>query len=102
MRGVEGVWGGKRGQRACDPGHLHKQDFQCAVWGLWGRNVCWWVASLFAWALIVTCLCACRAFAEVLAALQGDKGRVVAVTSAEKAKAVLDSRPNFWEITKVL
>lgn len=38
----------------------------------------------------------------MLAALQGDKGRVVAVTSAEKAKAVLDSRPNFWEITKVL
>lgn len=72
------------------------------MWGLWGRNVCRWVASLFAWALIVTCLCACRAFAEVLAALQGDKGRVVAVTSAEKAKAVLDSRPNFWEITKVL
>ena len=43
-----------------------------------------------------------REFAEVVAAVSGDAGRVVAVTSAEKAKAVSDARPGFWEVRKVM
>jgi hypothetical protein len=37
-----------------------------------------------------------------VAAISGDAGRVVAVTSAEKAKAALDSKPGFWDVKKVL
>ena len=44
----------------------------------------------------------CREFAEVVAAISGDAGRVVAVTSAEKAKAALDAKPGFWDVKKVL
>ena len=43
-----------------------------------------------------------REFAEVVAAVSGEAGRVVAVTSAEKAKAVSDARPGFWEVRKVM
>ena len=43
-----------------------------------------------------------RAFAEVLEAVKGEAGRVVAVTSAEKAKAALEQRPGFFEVKKVL
>lgn len=43
-----------------------------------------------------------REFAEVLEVVKGDAARVVAVTSADKAKAVLDERPGFWDIKKVL
>jgi hypothetical protein len=37
-----------------------------------------------------------------LAAISGKAGRVVAVTSAEKAKAANDASPGFWDIKKVL
>jgi hypothetical protein len=43
-----------------------------------------------------------REFAEVLEAVRGEAGRVVAVTSADKAKAALEQRPGFFEVTKVL
>jgi hypothetical protein len=43
-----------------------------------------------------------REFAEVLEVVRGDAARVVAVTSADKAKAVLEERPGFWEVKKVL
>lgn len=43
-----------------------------------------------------------RAFAEVLECVNGPEARVVAVTSAEKAQAVNDKNPGYWEITKVL
>jgi len=43
-----------------------------------------------------------KAFGEVLDAIKGDVGRVVAVTSAEKAKAVNEARAGFWDIKKVL
>ena len=46
--------------------------------------------------------CSCRAFAEVLEVVRGDAARVCAVTSAEKAKAVNDATPGFWDIKKVL
>ncbi len=29
-------------------------------------------------------------------------GRVVAVTNADKAKAVLEQQPGFWDVKKVL
>ncbi len=43
-----------------------------------------------------------RAFAEVLECVRGEAGRVVAVTSAEKAKAALEQRPGFFEVKKVV
>eukprot|EP00798_Chlamydomonas_sp_ICE-L_P006877 gene6877-30852_t len=43
-----------------------------------------------------------KAFAEVLECVRGPAGKVVAVTSAEKAKAVNESDPGFWDIKKVL
>lgn len=42
-----------------------------------------------------------KSFAEAVAEVT-KKGKVVAVTSAEKAKAVSDARPGFWTVTKVL
>jgi Zn-dependent M16 (insulinase) family peptidase len=43
-----------------------------------------------------------REFAEVLEATKGTAARVVAVTNADKAAAVNEERPGFWEIKKVL
>jgi len=44
-----------------------------------------------------------RAFADAVAAASGDVGgRVVAVTSAEKARAVLERSPGYWDVHKVL
>jgi Zn-dependent M16 (insulinase) family peptidase len=43
-----------------------------------------------------------KAFADAIATVSGDGGRVVAVTSAEKAKAVSDATPDFWTVTKVV
>lgn len=43
-----------------------------------------------------------KAFAEVIASISGDKGRVVAVTSADKAKAVLEQKPDFWTVNKIV
>jgi len=44
-----------------------------------------------------------RRFAETLEVLRGDgAARVVAVTSADKAKAVLEERPGFWEVKRVI
>ncbi|KAF8058036.1 PREP1 [Scenedesmus sp. PABB004] len=43
-----------------------------------------------------------KEFADVVACVSGDAGRVVAVTSADKAAAVLAERPDFWEVRKVL
>ena len=47
-------------------------------------------------------MCSHREFGEVLEAVRGPAGRVVAVTSADKAAAVLSERPGFWEVKKVL
>lgn len=46
----------------------------------------------------------CREFAEVLEVVRGEKGKVVAVTSPERAQAVNETeRPGFFnEIHKVL
>lgn len=41
-------------------------------------------------------------FGEVLEAASGPAARVVAVTSADKAAAVNEERPGFWEVRKVL
>ena len=38
----------------------------------------------------------------MLEAVAGPAGRVVAVTSADKAKAVNEATPGFWEVRKVL
>jgi Zn-dependent M16 (insulinase) family peptidase len=43
-----------------------------------------------------------REFAEVLDCVRGDAARVVAVTNADKAAQVLQERPGFWEVRKVL
>jgi hypothetical protein len=43
-----------------------------------------------------------REFAEVLEVVRGEAGRVVAVTSADKAKAALEQRPGFFEVKKVV
>jgi Zn-dependent M16 (insulinase) family peptidase len=43
-----------------------------------------------------------KAFADVLEAVRGPEARVVAVTSADKAAAVLQEKPGFWEVKKVL
>lgn len=43
-----------------------------------------------------------KAFGEAIACVSGPAGRVVAVTSADKAAAVLQEKPDFWEIKKVL
>uniref|UniRef100_A0A383WCE6 Peptidase M16C associated domain-containing protein n=1 Tax=Tetradesmus obliquus TaxID=3088 RepID=A0A383WCE6_TETOB len=43
-----------------------------------------------------------RAFAEVLDCVRGDAARVVAVTNADKAAQVLQEKPGFWEVRKVL
>jgi hypothetical protein len=42
-----------------------------------------------------------RNFAEVLDAVSA-RGTVAAVTSADKAQAVLQSHPNFWTVNNVL
>lgn len=42
-----------------------------------------------------------REFGEVLEGVT-KAGRVVAVTSADKAKAANEQRPGFWDIVKVL
>jgi hypothetical protein len=47
-------------------------------------------------------LCLRREFGEVLAAVSGPTGRVVAVTNADKAASVLKEKPGFWEVKKVL
>ena len=46
----------------------------------------------------------CRAFADVLECVKGDKARVVAVTSSSRAKEVNETeRPGFFDqITRVL
>lgn len=51
----------------------------------------------------LNCQC-CRAFADVLECVKGDKARVVAVTSGSRAKEVNETeRPGFFDqITKVL
>jgi hypothetical protein len=38
----------------------------------------------------------------VLEVVRGEAGRVVAVTSADKAKAALEQRPGFFEVKKVV
>lgn len=43
-----------------------------------------------------------KAFGEAIACVSGDAGRVVAVTSADKAAQVLTEKPGFWEVRKVL
>jgi hypothetical protein len=43
-----------------------------------------------------------RDFADALDAVAGPAARVVAVTSADKAAAVNEERPGFWEVKKVL
>ncbi|PNH08443.1 Presequence protease 1, chloroplastic/mitochondrial, partial [Tetrabaena socialis] len=43
-----------------------------------------------------------KVFADAIACVKGEAGRVAVVTSAEKAKAVLAERPGFWELKKVL
>lgn len=43
-----------------------------------------------------------KAFGDAIACVAGDAGRVVAVTSADKAAQVLEERPGFWDIKKVL
>lgn len=43
-----------------------------------------------------------KEFAEVLECVRGDAARVVAVTSADKAAQVLQEKPGFWEVRKVL
>lgn len=43
-----------------------------------------------------------RAFADALEAVRGPSARVAAVTSAEKAAAVNEKTPGFWEVRKVL
>eukprot|EP00878_Enallax_costatus_P000486 GHUV01000578.1.p1 GENE.GHUV01000578.1~~GHUV01000578.1.p1 ORF type:complete len:1096 (+),score=414.34 GHUV01000578.1:291-3290(+) len=43
-----------------------------------------------------------KEFADVLECVRGDAARVVAVTSADKAQQVLQERPGFWEVKKVL
>lgn len=43
-----------------------------------------------------------RSFAEYLDGIKGSNAHVVAVTSADGAKDVLDKMPDFWNITNVL
>lgn len=43
-----------------------------------------------------------KEFGEVVATVAGPAARVVAVTSADKAAAVLEERPDFWQVKKVL
>ncbi|GIL59926.1 hypothetical protein Vafri_14582 [Volvox africanus] len=43
-----------------------------------------------------------KAFADAIECVRGAAGRVVAVTSLDKAKSVLDEKPDFWEVKKVL
>ncbi|GIL59935.1 hypothetical protein Vafri_14588 [Volvox africanus] len=43
-----------------------------------------------------------KAFADAIECVRGAAGRVVAVTSLDKAKSVLNEKPNFWEIKSVL
>lgn len=40
-------------------------------------------------------------FAEAIEALRGPAGRVVAVTSAERAEKVNEATPGFWNIKRV-
>ena len=53
---------------------------------------------------LIHCCRVCRQFADVLECVKGDKAKVVAVTSASRAKEVNDTeRPGFFDqITKVL
>ena len=43
----------------------------------------------------------CRAFADSLECVRGPTARVVVVTNADKARAVNESQPGFWDIKKV-
>lgn len=43
-----------------------------------------------------------KEFGEAIACVSGEAARVVAVTSADKAAQVLEEKPGFWEIKKVL
>ncbi len=43
-----------------------------------------------------------REFADVIEAAKGPAARIVAVTSPDKAAAVNEEKPGFWEIKKVL
>ncbi|GLI61559.1 hypothetical protein VaNZ11_003968 [Volvox africanus] len=43
-----------------------------------------------------------KAFADAIEYVRGAAGRVVAVTSLDKAKSVLDKKPDFWKVNKVL
>lgn len=43
-----------------------------------------------------------RNFADAIECVRGSAGRVVAVTSPEKAGKVLEEKPGFWELKKVL
>ena len=43
-----------------------------------------------------------KAFADVLEVARGDAARVVAVTNADRAAAVLEQKPGFWDVKKVL
>lgn len=43
-----------------------------------------------------------RVFADAIECVRGDAGRVVAVTSADKARAFNEAKPDFWQIRKVI
>ncbi|KAG2493609.1 hypothetical protein HYH03_008126 [Edaphochlamys debaryana] len=43
-----------------------------------------------------------KTFADAIECVRGPAGRVVAVTNADKAKAVLDEKPGFWDVKRVL
>jgi Zn-dependent M16 (insulinase) family peptidase len=43
-----------------------------------------------------------KAFADVLEAARGSAAQVVAVTNADRAAAVLEQKPGFWDVKKVL
>ncbi|GLC71241.1 hypothetical protein PLESTF_001094000 [Pleodorina starrii] len=43
-----------------------------------------------------------KAFADAIDCVRGDAGRVVAVTSSDKATSVLEEKPGFWTVKKVL
>ncbi|KAG2444514.1 hypothetical protein HXX76_001261 [Chlamydomonas incerta] len=43
-----------------------------------------------------------KTFADAIDCVRGSAGRVVAVTNAEKAGKVLEEKPGFWELKKVL
>lgn len=43
-----------------------------------------------------------KVFADAIEAVRGPAGRVVAVTSAERAEKVNEATPGFWDIKKVM